>query len=137
MQTEFGNAYQRKDGYYQISSGPNQGKLLHRLVYEKHFGSIPEGFIIHHINGDKNDSSPKNLMLLSKSNHHHLHTAGINHPRWDNGRIDEAGGITFLSAEKSKGRTMQDIIKELGYSSNTVAIVHQYLKNRGLRWNQI
>lgn len=137
METKYGNAYRRKDGYYQISSGPNQGKLLHRLIYEENFGSIPNGFCIHHSDNDKNNNAPENLLLLSKSNHHHLHMNGTNHPRWDNGRIDEAGGLTFLSAEKNKGRTMQDIIQSLGYSRNTVAIVHQYLSNRGLRWDQI
>ena len=137
METKFGNAYKRKDGYYQISSGINQGKLLHRLVYEDNFGSIPVGFSIHHLDGNKENNLPGNLIMLSKSNHHKLHMNGTNHPRWNHGLIDEAGGIQFLSAEKNKGMTMQEIIKNLGYSTNTVAIVHQYLKNRGLRWNQI
>ncbi len=135
METKYGNAYRRKDGYYQISSGPNQGKLLHRLIYEDECGSIPEGFICHHIDMDKENNDPKNLMLLSKSNHHHLHTAGINHPRWDNGKIDQLGGITFISAEKNKGHTMQDIANTCGYSN--VSTVFHYLNKRGLRWNQI
>lgn len=135
MKTKFGNAYQRKDGYYQISSGIHQGKLLHRLIYEENFGSIPEGFICHHIDGNKENNDPQNLMLLSKSNHHHLHSHGANHPRWNNGRIDKAGGLTFLSAEKNKGMTMSSIAESLGY---TAAVpIFQYLKNRNLRWNQI
>ena len=135
MKTKFGNAYKRRDGYYQISSGIHQGKLLHRLIYEENFGSIPEGFICHHIDGNKENNDPSNLMLLTKSNHHHLHSYGVNHPRWDNGRIDAAGGLTFLSAAKNKGRTMTSIAEELGY---TAAVpVFQYLKNRNLRWNQL
>ena len=137
MITEFGNAYKRKDGYYQISSGINQGKLLHRLIYEENFGPIPEGFHIHHLDNDKNNNALENLVLISKSNHHKLHFNMINNPNWGNGRIDKAGGVTFLSAEKNKGRTMQEIIDDLGYSSNSVAVVFQYLNNRGLRWNQI
>ena len=113
IKTKFGNAYQRKDGYYQISSGINQGKLLHRLIYEEHYGPIPEGFHIHHLDNDKTNCSPENLLLLSKSNHHKLHFNMINNPRWGNGRIDAAGGVTFLSAEKNKGRTMQEIADEL------------------------
>lgn len=137
METKYGHVYQRKDGYFQVSSGINQGKLLHRLVYEEHYGSIPKGFCIHHLDNDKTNCNPENLMLLSKSNHHKLHFNMVNNPRWGKGRIDKAGGVSFLSAEKNKGMTMQEIIKNLGYSTNTVAIVHQYLKNRGLRWNQI
>ena len=101
METKFGNAYQRKDGYYQISSGANQGKLLHRLIYEENFGSIPNGFCIHHLDNDKNNNDPSNLILMSKSNHHKLHFNRVNNPNWGNGRIDAAGGVTFLSAEKN------------------------------------
>ena len=137
MQTKFGNGHQRTDGYIQITSGPYKGKLLHRLIYEEVYGSIPKGYAIHHIDGDKTNNNPGNLMLLSKSNHHKLHMNKTNHPRWDNGLIDKAGGVNFLSAEKNKGRTMQEIVDDLGYSSNSVAVVFQYLNNRGLRWNQI
>lgn len=137
METKFGNGHQRTDGYIQITSGPYKGKLLHRLIYEEVYGSIPKGYAIHHIDGDKTNNNPGNLMLLSKSNHHKLHMNKTNHPRWDNGLIDKAGGVNFLSAEKNKGRTMQEIVDDLGYSSNSVAVVFQYLNNRGLRWNQI
>jgi len=137
METKYGNGNQRTDGYIQITSGPYKGKLLHRLIYEEVYGSIPKGYAIHHIDGDKTNNNPGNLMLLSKSNHHKLHMNKTNHPRWDNGLIDKAGGVNFLSAEKNKGRTMQEIVDDLGYSSNSVAVVFQYLNNRGLRWNQI
>ena len=135
METKYGRVYQRKDGYYQVSSGPNQGKLLHRLIYEDAFGPIPEGFCVHHQDNDKENNAASNLMILSKSNHHKLHCRGVNHPRWDNGKIDRAGGLSFLSVEKNKGKTMSSIAEELGY---TAAVpVYQYLKNRNLRWNQI
>ena len=137
METKYGNGNQRTDGYIQITSGPYKGKLLHRLIYEEVYGSIPKGYAIHHIDGDKTNNNPGNLMLLSKSNHHKLHMNKTNHPRWDNGLIDKAGGVNFLSAEKNKGRTMQEIVDDLGYSSNSVAVVFQYLNNRGLRWNQL
>ena len=135
MMTDYGRAYQRKDGYWQISSGPNQGKLLHRLIYEDAFGPIPDGFHIHHRDGDKSNLNPNNLLLLSKSNHHKLHFNMINNPNWGNGRIDKAGGVTFLSAEKNKGRTMQAIADELGYSN--VSSIFHYIDRRGLRWNEL
>ena len=135
MITEFGNAYKRKDGYYQISSGIHQGKLLHRLIYEECFGSIPKGFHIHHLDGNKENNNPANLVMISKSNHHHLHTSGVNHPRWDHGRIDNLGGIEFISAAKNKGMNMQAIADECGYSN--VSSVFHYLDKRGLRWNQL
>ena len=135
METKYGNGHQRTDGYIQITSGPYKGKLLHRLIYEEVYGSIPKGYAIHHIDGDKTNNNPGNLMLLSKSNHHSLHMNKTNHPRWNHGRIDEAGGIDFISASKNKGMTMQDIADEVGYSN--VSTVFHYLDKRGLRWNQI
>ena len=135
IKTKFGNAYKRKDGYYQISSGEHQGKLLHRLIYEATFGPIPEGFHVHHLDNNKENNDPNNMILLSKSNHHKLHFNMINNPRWGNGRIDEAGGISFLSARKNKGMTMQNIADELGYSN--VSSVFHYIDRRGLKWNEI
>ena len=135
METKYGNGHQRTDGYIQITSGPYKGKLLHRLIYEEVYGSIPKGYTIHHIDGDKTNNNPSNLMLLTKSNHHKLHFNMVNNPRWGNGRIDAAGGISFLSACKNKGMTMQQITDELGYKS--VSTVSQYLKYRDVKWNQI
>ena len=135
METKFGNGHQRTDGYIQITSGPYKGKLLHRLIYEEVYGSIPKGYTIHHIDGDKTNNNPSNLMLLTKSNHHKLHFNMVNNPRWGNGRIDKAGGVSFLSACKNKGMTMQNITDELGYKS--VSTVSQYLKYRDVKWNQI
>lgn len=135
METKFGNGHQRTDGYIQITSGPHKGKLLHRLIYEECFGSIPKGYSIHHIDGDKTNNNPGNLMMLTKSNHHKLHMQGTNHPRWNKGRIDEEGGLTFLSAAKNKGQSIANIAESLEYTN--AAPVYQYLHNRNMEWNQL
>ena len=121
METKFGNGHQRTDGYIQITSGPYKGKLLHRLIYEEVYGSIPKGYSIHHIDGDKTNNNPGNLM--------------INHPRWNKGRIDEEGGLTFLSAAKNKGQSIANIAESLEYTN--AAPVYQYLHNRNMEWNQL
>lgn len=126
--TEYGNARKRDDGYYQITNKPNTGKLLHRLIYENTYGPIPEGYIIHHIDGNKENNSPENLVMMSKTEHHTLH-------HWGSGRIDAAGGITFLSQQKNMGKTMSMISEELGYTQ--AVPVHQYLRYRDLTWNEI
>ena len=59
----------------------------------------------------------------------------VNNPNWGNGRIDAAGGVSFLSARKNQGMTMQNIADELGYSN--VSSVFHYIDKRGLRWNQL
>lgn len=45
--------------------------LEHILVWEEYHKTIlPEGWVIHHINGIKNDNRPRNLLALPKGKHH-------------------------------------------------------------------
>lgn len=41
----------------------------HRLVWEKAYGKIPEGYMIHHKNGNKADNDLKNLECVSRKEH--------------------------------------------------------------------
>jgi len=47
--------------------------LLHRYVWEKHYGKIPKGYQIHHKNKDRLDYSLENLELISNKEHHKHH----------------------------------------------------------------
>jgi hypothetical protein len=56
----------RKNGYLQARV---DGKmwLQHRYVWTQHHGVIPDGMVIHHINGVKDDNRLSNLALVTKS----------------------------------------------------------------------
>jgi hypothetical protein len=41
----------------------------YRKIYTDHWGSIPKGFIIHHIDGDCHNNNPINLLALSHEDH--------------------------------------------------------------------
>ena len=41
----------------------------HRLVWEKKHGKLPEGYIIHHLNGIKDDNRIENLRAMPKKSH--------------------------------------------------------------------
>ena len=45
----------------------------HRAMWEQSHGPIPEGYVIHHINGNGKDNRLENLMLMSLSDHISLH----------------------------------------------------------------
>ena len=57
-----GNYYQRK------------GRRLHRVVWEYHNGEIPEGYHVHHIDGDRSHNDIGNLELLSEFEHLSYHS---------------------------------------------------------------
>jgi len=67
----------RASGYIKIHQPghprSNQGNyvLEHILVWEKvHRRSLPIGWVIHHLNGIKDDNRPVNLLGLPKGEHH-------------------------------------------------------------------
>jgi hypothetical protein len=51
-------------GYIVIKHGDNRGKLLHRVIYEEHYGvKLTSKQNLHHINGDRLDNRIENLEL--------------------------------------------------------------------------
>lgn len=54
-------------------NGKSRTKTIHRLVFETFMGEIPEGMIIHHIDGDKHNNSMSNLCMMDEITHKQLH----------------------------------------------------------------
>jgi hypothetical protein len=61
----------RRDGYYRATSGARD--LMHRDVWRLHNGKIPDGFDVHHRNGDRSDNRIENLKLLGREEHASRH----------------------------------------------------------------
>lgn len=66
----------RKQGYYGATTGDR--KLMHRFVWEKHNGPIPEGYEIHHIDHNRANNDISNLEIYTKSDHARLFSTGSN-----------------------------------------------------------
>ena len=67
-------AYGRKwsfDGRYYLNN--ETGDSLHRYIWKLHNGSIPDGYHIHHIDGNKDNNDISNLLCVSCSEHMKLH----------------------------------------------------------------
>lgn len=63
-----GKTYYKCGNYYQ-----RKGKRLHRVVWEYYNGAIPDGWHVHHINGDRSDNRIENLALMKEREHLSLH----------------------------------------------------------------
>lgn len=55
------------DGIVEIKiAEPNKWKAKARVIYEKEFGTIPEGYIIIYLDGNKQNLEPNNLEAISR-----------------------------------------------------------------------
>ena len=70
------HAKQSSDRHYYKGWVGKQKMYLHRYVWEKENGLIPEGFVIHHIDGDFDNNESNNFELITRSSHQSLHYKG-------------------------------------------------------------
>lgn len=66
----------RDTGYYGKTSGKRT--LLHRDIWEFHYGPIPKDYDIHHKDWNKLNNDISNLMCISKSDHARIYKHGKN-----------------------------------------------------------
>lgn len=74
MQRSKGTGTVRPDGYIAVYYKRTL-MLQHKAVWLEKYGSVPDGFCIHHKNGDKQDNRLENLELMKKSEHDEEHAA--------------------------------------------------------------
>lgn len=70
---EFNGEYfskEPKTGYWQNTKTRER---MHRYVWKHYYGNIPNGFHVHHIDGDKSNNDISNLALLTPEAHSKLH----------------------------------------------------------------
>ncbi len=67
------NQAERGENYVYVRDKKGYKVRRSRFIWEQHNGKIPEGFMIHHINGIKDDDRIENLMCVSRKEHGQLH----------------------------------------------------------------
>lgn len=72
-----GGKYRHGDGYI-MAYAPGHPRassnrvLEHRLIWEQTNGRpLPEGWVVHHINGRRDDNRPENLFASPRASHHY------------------------------------------------------------------
>jgi len=66
-----GFQYRIQDGYYIRCGVPKI--YLHRNIWEKLHGPIPEGCVIHHVDFNPLNNKPDNLQCITRSEHNAIH----------------------------------------------------------------
>lgn len=119
--------------------------FAHIVAYEKHTGTrVPEGFVVHHINGLKTDNSPPNLALLTREEHTILHHIGQKRSKetkakisvWAKARLSDPSNhprflpldIEAIKSDRASGLSVSEICKKYGISKYTY-----YTRIRGYR----
>ena len=60
-------------GRYKKTKRDGSTVPVHRLIWEQTFGPIPDGCVIHHVDGNGHNNRLDNLMLLTQAQHRELH----------------------------------------------------------------
>ena len=66
------NYSDRGDGYFMNQTKEGK-KYLHREVWAAHYGEIPEGCVIHHMDHDPSNNDISNLELMTETQHLRYH----------------------------------------------------------------
>jgi hypothetical protein len=62
------------DGYLRVTRGEHKGRLLHDVLVEQSLGRpIEPHECVHHIDRDKGNNDPANLLLMTRAEHTSLH----------------------------------------------------------------
>lgn len=59
--------------YIRVWVAPGVRRLEHTEVWERHHGAIPDGWQVHHIDGDHANNAIENLALLTNVEHQRWH----------------------------------------------------------------
>lgn len=68
--TKYKGGVIRDDGYrMQWDRAQHKYRMEHRMIWERHFGPIPEGYEMHHIDHNRLNNDISNLMLVTPLEH--------------------------------------------------------------------
>lgn len=69
------------------------GRAAHRVAAEKKLGrALQQGEVVHHIDGDKRNNDPENLVIFRSQSEHAQHHASLNWFISELEKLDKLGG---------------------------------------------
>jgi hypothetical protein len=75
---EFGYGYITSKGYHRVwDTKQKRYRLEHNIVWEEHYGKIPKGMQVHHIDHNKLNNDISNLKLVDSLTHKRIHSGCV------------------------------------------------------------
>ena len=62
--------------WVKLPNGTRRKELYHRYVYNNTYGVIPEGYEVHHLDGNILNNTPENLVAIPVDIHDLFHSTG-------------------------------------------------------------
>jgi len=97
-----GTMHLNRMGYYRMRS-PTNGKLIlvHQKVWKENNGLsyIPSGCCVHHLDGNKINNNPNNLLLLDVGTHSTLHHTGMKYSDESRKKMSTSGKKKIFTKE--------------------------------------
>lgn len=64
----------KPSGYFEYTRGANKGRRVHDVLFEDSIGRklLPHE-VVHHLDGDRGNNDPTNLVLMTRAEHSRLH----------------------------------------------------------------
>lgn len=128
--------YIHGSGYVRVGL---QGRsyAAHRIIYELHYGPIPEGYEIDHINHDRIDNRIENLRLVTHQQNNCNRTlqsnnkTGVSGIHWDNRRCKYVVRITVQGHKYHIGYF--NTFEEAVTARKQAEVSNRFHKNHGLK----
>lgn len=159
--SNFGHVRQKtKSGEYKINvkkgvrylfltktkNGITQNFHLHRVIYETFVGEIPEGYIIHHKDENKQNNAVSNLLMVSAEDHVRIHFRGK--PSWKKGlktppeshkkqwitrheKYSTEARDKNIFEDKRNGMTLKELSSKYNLCTRQILTICKQLKTKG------
>lgn len=106
--------YISQHGYVRLRWTLGHDEYVEIYEHRLNAGRPPQSMEVHHLNGEKTDNRPSNLIVLSKRDHAKLH-AYLKSPAW---RVEKAGREEYHSRvgyEKAMRRKEREALRHAKY----------------------